>query len=249
MLETVRLQLHDHALGLGFIVPAGSHVDRIAVAEFGPQGLVEQLLVMRDDVVCRFQYPYGRPVVLLKLDHLERGKFIGQFFQVVDIGPAPAVDRLVIIADGSELGPDTGQQLEQQVLAGVGVLIFIDQQVTQSVLPLFGNLRMLAEQFDRQADQVVEIDRLIGLERRLIAQVSAGGECFMLVNGELAGGFGRDQGILPVGDDGLQTAQCCLVDGFGTVADDAGTVGGIENGKARLVAQRLGFLAQDAHAQ
>jgi hypothetical protein len=36
-----------------------------------------------------------------------------------------------------------GQQLEQLVLAGVGVLVFIDQQVAQAVLPFVGDLRVL----------------------------------------------------------------------------------------------------------
>ena len=46
MLEAMGLQLHDHALGLGLVVLAGGDVDRVAVAKFRPQGLVEQFLVV-----------------------------------------------------------------------------------------------------------------------------------------------------------------------------------------------------------
>ena len=203
MLEAMGLQLHDHALGLGLVVLAGGDVDRVTVAEFRPQGLVEQFLVVRDDVVGGLQDTDGRAVVLLELDHLERREFAGQFLQVVDVGATPAVDRLIVVTHGGKLGADAGQQLEQLVLAGIGILVFIDQQVTQAVLPFLGNLRMLAEQFDRQADQVIEIDRLVSLQRRFVAQVSTGGERFVLVGNEVAGSLGRDQGILPVGDDRL----------------------------------------------
>ena len=39
MFETMRLQLHDDALGLGFIVATGRDVDRIAMPELRPQFL------------------------------------------------------------------------------------------------------------------------------------------------------------------------------------------------------------------
>jgi hypothetical protein len=55
MLEAVRLQLHDHALGLGIVVAAGGDADLVAVAQLGPQLLVEQLFVVGDDVVGRLQ--------------------------------------------------------------------------------------------------------------------------------------------------------------------------------------------------
>ena len=140
MFEAVRLQLHDHALRLGLVVLAGGDVDRIAVPEFGPQGLVEQLLVVRDDVVGRLEDTHGRPVILLEFDDLERREFGRQLLQVVDVGAAPAVDRLVVVAHRGELRTEAGQQLEQLVLAGIGVLVFVDQQVAQAVLPLVGDV-------------------------------------------------------------------------------------------------------------
>ncbi len=180
---------------------------------------------------------------------LSAGNSARQLLQILDVGAAPAVDRLVVVAHCRKLGTDTGQQLEQLVLAGVGILIFIDQQVAQAVLPFLGDLRMLGEQLHRQADQIVEIHRLISFQRRLVRQVGVGGQRFMFVGSELAGGFRRDQRILPIGNDRLQAAQRRLVDALGDVADDAGAIRGVKDREARLVAERLGLFAQDAHTE
>ena len=208
LLEAVRLQLHDHACGFAFIVAADADLDRVAVAQFRPQGFLEQLLVMCDDVVGSLQDTHCRPVVLFQFDDFQTREFIRQFFQIGDVGTAPAVNGLIVIAHRSELLAYAGELLEQLVLAGVGVLVFIDQQVAQAVLPLLGNVRMRCEQSYRQADQVVEINRLVGFQGGFVTQVSIGGERFVFVAGDLAGGFRADQRVFPVGDDGLQVAQC-----------------------------------------
>jgi hypothetical protein len=65
ILEAVRLQLHDHAFGFGIVVAAGGDGDLLAMPQFGPQLLVEQLFVVRDDVVGGLEDSYGRPVILL----------------------------------------------------------------------------------------------------------------------------------------------------------------------------------------
>ncbi len=181
LLEAVRLELHHHAFRFGLVVPAGSDGDLVTVAEFGPELLVEQLLVVRDDVVGGLQDAHRQPVVLLQRDDLERRKFGRQPLQVADVGPAPAVDRLIVVADGSELGADAGQQLEELVLAGVGILVFVNQQVAQAVLPFLGDRRVLAEEPDRQADQVIEIHRLVGPERRLVGHEGTGGKGLVLI--------------------------------------------------------------------
>ena len=249
VLETVRLQFHDHAFGLGLVVFAGGDVDRVTVPEFGPQRFVKEFVVVRDDVVGRLEDSYGRPVVLLQFDDLQAGEFRWQFLQIFDIRTAPAVNRLIVVAHRGELRPDASEQFEYLILAGVGVLIFIHQQVTQAVLPFFGDVGMFAEKLDRQADQIVKIDRLIGFQRRFVRQIGRRRQGFVLVGRELPGGFRGDQGIFPVRDDGLQTAQGGLVDRLGAIADDPGAVGTVENGKARLVAQRLGLLAQNANTE
>jgi hypothetical protein len=184
--EAVSLQLHDHRLGLLFPILADADGDRVAVAEVGPQLLVEQLLVVRNQGVGRLEDAYRRAVVLFELDHLQVQVVARQPAQVLDVGAAPAVDRLVVVADGREGGARPGEQPEHAVLAGVGVLVFVDQQIAQAVLPLVAHLRMVFEEGDGQRDQVVEIDRLIRPQRCRVTREGVGGKRFRFVAGVLA---------------------------------------------------------------
>jgi hypothetical protein len=164
------------SFGFLLAVLAHGHRDRVAVAEVGPQLLVEQLLVVRDHGVRRLEDAHRRAVVLFELDQLEVRVVARQAAQVLDVGAAPAVDRLVVVADRGERRARAGELLEQAVLAGVGVLVLVDEQVAQAVLPFVEHFRVLVEQLDRQRDEVVEIDRLIRLERRRVAGVGERGE-------------------------------------------------------------------------
>ena len=58
--------------------------------------------------------------------------------QIVQVGrarAAPGVDGLVVVAHHGERGTGTRQQLHHLVLAIVGVLVFVDEQVTETMLP------------------------------------------------------------------------------------------------------------------
>ena len=162
VLEAVRLQLHHHLLGFLLAVLAHCHRHRFAMAEVGPQFLVEQLLVMRNDGVRRLEDAHRRAVVLFEFDQLEVRIIARQAAQILDIRAAPAVDRLVVVTHRRKRRARPGDLLEQPVLAGVGVLVFIDEQVAQAVLPLVEHVGMFIEKLDGQRNQVIEIDRLIG---------------------------------------------------------------------------------------
>jgi hypothetical protein len=123
--------------------------DRIARAELGPQLLVEQFLVVRDQGVGRLEDAYRRAVVLFELDHLEVRVVARQAAQIGDIGTAPAIDRLIVIADRGERGAWPGQQPQQLVLAGIGILVFVDQQIAQAVLPFLADCRMASRRAPR----------------------------------------------------------------------------------------------------
>jgi hypothetical protein len=172
--------------------------------------------------------------------------------QVFDRGAAPGVDRLVVVAHGGEhrLLADAGhQQLDQLVLAGVGVLVLVHQQVAQAALPLVADRLVVAEQFHRQADQVVEIDRLVGRQGRHIAAVDARGLGFVFVLGLLDRVFRVDQAVLPQRDRILDAADFLLVGGDRQVRRPGVAVVAVHDRKAVLQADAGRFLAQDLHAQ
>ena len=97
--------------------------------------LFKDVRIIGDQDVRRFQNTSGRAVVLLKLNHLQRRKILAQQHQVLRTCAAPGVDRLVIVTHHGKARAAAHQQFHQFILAGVGVLIFVHQQVANFVLP------------------------------------------------------------------------------------------------------------------
>ena len=110
--------------------------------------------VVSDQLVGGAEDGVRRAVVLLQLDHDRVGKVRLEFQDVAHLGAAPAVDRLVVVADHADvralgLGAFC-EQRDQIELQAVRVLKLIDHQVAEALLPAFADLRMLREQLHRQ---------------------------------------------------------------------------------------------------
>ena len=108
---------------------------------------------------------------------------------------------------------------------------------------------MGVEKFDRQRDQVVEVDRLVGLQRRRVTRIGERGKLLGLALGVLQCEIRRDERILPVGNQRLQATDRRLVGAAGEIGNDAVAVGRVEDRETRLVTEHLGLFAQDAYAQ
>ena len=231
------------------LVVALEHAHRLALAQLGEQALGKQLGVGPDDVVGGAQDGGGGAVVLLQLDDLEARKVLRQALEVVQRGAAPAVDALVVVADGGEVALAADQQLQQLVLGGVGVLVFVDQHVGQALLPLLRHRLVLAQQAQRQADQVVEVDALVGGQALLVARHQQRGLALGLAGGLRLGRGGVQAGVLPAADGPLPLARGGQVGGGAAVLDQAQAVVAVEDAELRLQAQHLAVLAQQAHAE
>ncbi len=249
VLELVRQQAQHHRFRFVLFVLRREHAHRIAGAVLAPQVLLEQLGVVLDQVVGALQDALRGAVVLLQLDDAQGGVVLLQVAQVGGAGAAPGVDGLVVVAHRGERGTVARQQLHHLVLAIVGVLVFVDQQVAEAMLPALVRFLMVLEQFHRQADEVVEVHRLIGAQRFLIARVEQGEALLFLVLGQTSRLFRREEGGLPVRHHALRAAYLLLVRAAQQFADDLAGVGAIENGELFLVAEQRRFLAQDLHAQ
>ena len=239
----------------GFVVFAVGidHAHRLAFAQVAPQVLREQLGVGADHVVGGAQDGAGGAVVLFQLDDLERGEVQRQAFEVVQRGAAPAVDRLVIVAHrrktrlSGRLAAD--QQLEHFVLRGVGVLVFIDQHMADQALPFLAHGFMVLQQFERQADQVVEINALVGRKPFLVVRHDARDDAFVVILRRSSGAFGVVPEVLPQADGPLPTARRGGIDRAAGVFEDAVDVVAVEDRELRLEAERGAVLAQHAHTQ
>jgi hypothetical protein len=183
------------------------------------------------------------------LTTLSVGKVQRQAPQVVQRGAAPAIDRLVVVAHRGEAGARADQQLQHFILRGIGVLVFVHQHVAELRLPLLAHFRMVAQQLQRQADQVVEVHALVGGQPLLVAGHDARGHLLVVV---LRLGFRLRRvkpGVLPQADGPLPLPRRGRVGGAAGVLEQAGHVVAVQDRELRLQAQGRAVLAQHPHAQ
>ena len=189
-------------------------------------------------------------IVLLQLgDHRAREVLL-EVENVVDAGAAPSVDRLVVVADDTDVATVVGEQPNEIQLRDIGVLKLVDQHMSESGAPLAANAGPITKEYDGLDDQVIEIHRMHVREGRLVRPIDA--SCRLIVLVSLGTHLtGLQQCILPKRDPG-QDRLCielpiCLRFGAQKLPYDAEAVTLIEDREARAQPQRLGLLAHEAH--
>jgi len=168
------LLMHDirrDALGFVFVIATHQHADRRSLAVLAPQFLFVYMWIVADQRVRRAQHARAAAVVLLELDYLQFRIVARELVEIARVCAAPGIDRLVVVAHGGERTARSGEMLEQAVLRVVGVLVFVDQQIAQALLPGAANFFVALEQCQRQANQVVEVDRIERRQPFLIRRV------------------------------------------------------------------------------
>ena len=94
--------------GAGFLlrIPARGDADlRIGrVGGVGEERLPEPAFIVGDQVRGRAENVGGRAIVALQPDHGGAREILLEPQDVVDLGAAPAIDRLVVIADATDVG-------------------------------------------------------------------------------------------------------------------------------------------------
>ena len=248
--ELVVHEFRHHALGLVFVVAAGQHPHWVAEAVLTPQPLLEKVRVVGDECVGGLENAAGAAIVLFELDDLEVGVVVLELVQVLGARATPRVHRLIVITDHREPTAVADQQFHQFVLAGIRVLILVHQQVAHLLLPACAHLGVIAQQMHRLQDEIVEIERIEGLEAALVFGVHArgGGEQGVAV----APGrrlLGAEQRVLPGGYLPLHGFWRHALVAAQAFADEIETVFGIVDGEAWLVAAGREFLAQNSEAE
>ena len=150
-------------------------LDLLAIARIGEQAFVLALRVMAHHGVCRRQDVAGRAVVLLELDHLGVREILLEIEDVGDVGTAPAVDGLVVVAHNHEILILGRQQVGDLVLHVVGVLILVHADVAEALLVLLEHLGARAQKLQRTHEQVVEVHRIRCAQAALELGIHAGG--------------------------------------------------------------------------
>ncbi len=173
---------------------------QVAVDVVGPQVLALALLVVGDDPVGRRQDVAAATVILLQAVDDGAGKVILEVDHVLDAGPAPGVDGLVVIPDGEKVAVPARQQLDQQQLQGVRVLELVHQHVGEAPGVFLADLVVLFQQMDGVHDQVVEVQGVVPLQGLVVRRIEFGVFFFDVARSRLLDRRGRQVIVLETAD-------------------------------------------------
>ena len=247
-----RLDLLADPARLLLAVPVADQPDLLALRQLGPERLAEPA------ARCAAITPGGggedvrrRAVVLLEADHLRARKVLLEAQDVADLGAAPAVDRLVVVADAADVAVAAGEQPQPQVLRDVGVLVLVDQDVAEPALvaararpgaPGRCATTCSSRSPKSQAFSVLQPLLVVGVELGC-----RGGR--RRSTSDAGTRSGRQRAVLPAVDQAGEQARrpALLVDvlGLDDLPHQAELVVDVEDGEVRLQADELGVAAQD----
>src|SRR5215213_7103061 len=220
---------------------------------FRAQGLAEAALILGDEPGCGGENMAGGAVIALQAYYGGAGKVVLEAQDVVDLCAAPAIDRLVVVADAAQVLARLGKEPEPEILGHVGVLILVHQHVAETVLVLLQDVGMLAPQAQTFEQQVAEIDGIENLQPLLICAVESStlavGEGAGFTGGNL---IGSETPVLPAVDMGGELAcrPTLLVDAlsFDHLLHQAKLIVGAEDGEVGTQTDQLRMAAQDLGA-
>ena len=169
------LDLAGDPAALVTLVGGHVHLDLVAVLGGGEEPLRLAVLVVGDHGVGGGKHVAHAAVVLLELHHVGARVVLLEFEDVADVGAAPAVDGLVVVAHHHDVLMLGGQQARDGVLGVVRVLVLVHHDVAEAVLIGFEHVRMVLEQQIGVQQQVVEVEGVRGLQSLLQSRVHARG--------------------------------------------------------------------------
>ena len=206
-LAAARAQLLDDEVGLVALVEAADGGDALPAGPRGAQRLPHAAPVGADHHVREVQDFGGAAIILLEAHRVGLGKILAEVEDVPDVGAAPAVDRLVIVADHAQVAVATGELLHELVLRAIGVLVLIHKDVLEPA-PIFLQLRgAVGEHAHRQHEQVVEVGGVRQAQRLTQLAIDHGGRLGEWVEGEVRELVRSYERILGVGDQPVDATR------------------------------------------
>ncbi len=195
----------------------------------------------------------GRAIIALEANDFRAGEILLEAQDVVDFRAAPAVDRLIVVADAAEIPRSLREQAQPEILRDVGVLILVHQHVAETVLVLRQHVRLFLKQPDVFQQQIAEIDGVQRLQPRLIGGVeflaASIGEHRAVTRGNF---IGREAAVLPAVDDPGQHPRgpALVVDVGGTqnLLHQPDLVVGVQNGEIGFQPDQLRMPPQNFRA-
>ena len=174
--------------------------DRVALSLLGEKGLAKPLFVFGDNGIGGGKNMSGGAEILLETDLEGIRKVAGEAADVSDVAPAPAIDRLVIVADDEETFMVGGKRFEPAILGEVDVLIFVGQEAIEPRGPEIP-IVFIALQGERWPEQqIAKISRVSLTQTILIIGIDPRAGAKTMNVERFAGAFGGgDLGFDPSG--------------------------------------------------
>ena len=116
-----------------------------------------------------------------------------EFENVSDVRASERVNGLVAITDDEDVAVFVGEFEHHVVLCGVGVLVFVDEDVLEALPVVVKNVGVVVEEFDCDGEEVVEVHGACCSEASLIFDVGFGDFSVIDVSGAVEGVIGGDQ--------------------------------------------------------
>ncbi len=242
----------DDEVGLVEFVGAAIGHNRRPAGLIRPQHLVFAAAVVADDGRRRIENDLRRAVVAFELDGHRVWEVALEVEDVLHIGAAPLVDRLVGVADHAQVAVHAHELLHEQVLRPVGVLIFVDHREAEAPRVALAHGRRGVEEFDGLEQQVVEVEGAGFLERVEIALVQLADVAVAQVPRVLER-LGPFHAVLRVADARQHHARLerrvVHAGVFHELLDHRLLIAGIVDGEAARQTEVVGFAAEQLGAE
>src|SRR5262249_40078367 len=92
----------DHAR-FGFAIPDAAYFDALAEFVIGEQRFAQTAAIIGDQMRGGGEDVAGGAIIAFEPHHFGAGKIVLETEDVIDLGAAPAIDRLIVIADNAEI--------------------------------------------------------------------------------------------------------------------------------------------------
>ena len=240
-------------VGFGGFVQQTFNYDWFPVASFGEEGLVGASFVLVDDALGGLEDIAGAAVILLKLDDFGAGKVAFKVEDIGEVGAAPGVDGLPVVTDDADVAVAVHEAFDEVILDGVGVLVLVNEDVLELVLPLGADVGVLAEKFGGAEQKIIKVQGGGGVFLGFVASINGGGVFLVGIDSLGGGSGGRGAGVFPVrdetvgvfGGEGLVAGEFEIAE---NPANESELVLGIIDGKIAIQAGRDVFNAEQANA-
>ncbi len=145
--------------------------DAFAALAIGPQRFRLAAQIAFDDGVRSIEDHLAAAIVLFEQHDRGVGERLFEFQDVADVGPAESVHRLVRVTDHAHVAMLARQQQDEFVLDRVGVLVLVDEHVTEPSAVVVADVGLLGQQFDGHPEEIVEVHRAGLAEAELVLVV------------------------------------------------------------------------------